>query len=81
MTNSARSATSLHEPEPSDSVAYLAKLLFATGVLLATALFFGVFFIFPLIRTQVKEEGKLRAMTHRSARAPKRWSRRRSPTA
>ena len=40
-----------------------AKLLFATGVLLATALFFGVFFIYPLIRTQVKEEGKLRAMT------------------
>ena len=39
------------------------KLLFATGVLLATALFFGVFFIYPLIRTQVKEEGKLRAMT------------------
>ena len=32
-------------------------------MLLATALFFGVFFIFPLIRTQVKEEGKLRAMT------------------
>ena len=45
------------------SVAYLSKLLFATGVLLATALFFGIFFIFPLIRTQVKEEGKLRAMT------------------
>jgi two-component system cell cycle response regulator len=53
----------LHEPEQSDTVTYLAKLLFATGVLLATALFFGVFFIFPLIRTQVKEEGKLRAMT------------------
>jgi diguanylate cyclase (GGDEF)-like protein len=53
----------LHEPEQSDSVAYLTKLLFATGVLLATALFFGVFFIFPQIRTQVKEEGKLRAMT------------------
>jgi two-component system cell cycle response regulator len=54
---------SLHESGPSDSVTYLTKLLFATGVLLATALFFGVFFIFPLIRTQVKEEGKLRAMT------------------
>ena len=40
-------------------IAYLGKLLFATGVLLATALFFGLFFIFPLIRTQVKEEGKL----------------------
>jgi two-component system cell cycle response regulator len=54
---------SLHGPGSPDSVAYLTKLLFATGVLLATALFFGVFFIFPLIRTQVKEEGKLRAMT------------------
>jgi diguanylate cyclase (GGDEF)-like protein len=32
-------------------------------VLLATALFFGIFFIFPLIRTQAREEGKLRAMT------------------
>src|SRR5690606_19430881 len=40
-----------------------ARLLFATGVLQATALFFGVFFIYPLIRTQVNEEGKLRAMT------------------
>jgi diguanylate cyclase (GGDEF)-like protein len=44
-------------------IAYLNKLLFLTGVLLATALFFGIFFIYPLIREQVKEEGKLRAMT------------------
>ena len=44
-------------------VVYLSKLLFATGVLLTTALFFGMFFIYPLIRVQVKEEGKLRAMT------------------
>ena len=44
-------------------ISYFAKLLFATGVLLATALFFGMFFIYPLIRTQVREEGKLRAMT------------------
>ena len=63
MPSSSSIGHSLHEPEQSDSVAYLTKLLFATGVLLATALFFGVFFIFPLIRTQVKEEGKLRAMT------------------
>ncbi|MGO4836560.1 GGDEF domain-containing protein, partial [Rhizobiaceae sp. 2RAB30] len=41
----------------------LENLLFATGVLLATALFFGIFFIYPLIRIQVKEEGKLREMT------------------
>lgn len=40
-----------------------ARLLFITGVLLATAIVFGLFFIYPLIRTQVKEEGKLRAMT------------------
>jgi two-component system cell cycle response regulator len=44
-------------------VQYLRRLLFATGVLLATALFFGVFFIYPLIRTQVVEESKLREIT------------------
>jgi diguanylate cyclase (GGDEF)-like protein len=44
-------------------VQYLRRLLFATGVLLATALFFGVFFIYPLIRKQVNEQGKLRQMT------------------
>ncbi|MCA9797693.1 MAG: GGDEF domain-containing protein, partial [Candidatus Eremiobacteraeota bacterium] len=38
-------------------------LIFASGVLLATALFFGIFLIYPQIRTQLKEEGKLRAMT------------------
>ena len=46
-----------------ERIVYLNKLLFATGVLLAAALFFGVFFIYPLIRGQVREEGKLRAMT------------------
>jgi diguanylate cyclase (GGDEF)-like protein len=44
-------------------VAYLNRLLSAIGVLVATALFFGVFFIYPLIRKQVREEKKLRAMT------------------
>lgn len=44
-------------------VQYLRRLLFATGVLLATALFFGVFFIYPLIRRQAAEENKLREMT------------------
>ncbi|KFB09737.1 GGDEF domain-containing protein [Nitratireductor basaltis] len=39
------------------------RLIFTTGVLLATATVFGLFFIYPLIRTQVREEGKLRAMT------------------
>ena len=42
---------------------YLRKLLFATGVLLVTAMFFGIFFIYPLIRRQATEEGKLRRMT------------------
>jgi diguanylate cyclase (GGDEF)-like protein len=46
-----------------DEVAYLSKLLFAVGMLLTTALFFGIFFIYPMIRVQVREEGKLRAMT------------------
>ena len=46
-----------------ENVEHLKKLVLATGVLLATALFFGMFFIYPLIRRQVREEGKLRAMT------------------
>lgn len=56
-------AAGVHEPSHMRTVSYLTKLLFATGVLLATALFFGVFFIYPLIRRQAREEGKLRAMT------------------
>lgn len=43
--------------------AYLASLIFGTAILLAVALIFGIFFIYPLIRTQVREEGKLREMT------------------
>lgn len=46
-----------------ETMAYLTTLLFAVGVLLATAIFFGAFFIYPLIRQQVQEQGKLRAMT------------------
>jgi two-component system, cell cycle response regulator len=57
-----KTATSL-PPEQLEVISHLVRLLFASGVLVATALVFGVFFIFPLIRTQVKEEGKLRAMT------------------
>ncbi len=37
--------------------------LLTSGSMLAVALLFGMFFIYPLIRTQVKEQGKLRAMT------------------
>ena len=57
------SPTRLYQLRAVDELAYLEKLLFGTGVLLATALFFGVFFSLPLGRTQVREEGKLRAMT------------------
>ena len=46
-----------------ESIRYIGKLLAATGVLLFTALFFGLFFIYPMIRLQKREEGKLRAMT------------------
>lgn len=46
-----------------EPLAPLATLIFLCGVMLVTSLFFGVFFIYPLIRTQVKEETKLRAMT------------------
>jgi len=46
-----------------ENVGMLQKALVGTGVLLATACIFGVFFIYPLIRTQLREEGKLRAMT------------------
>ncbi|HTV67432.1 MAG TPA: GGDEF domain-containing protein [Rhizobiaceae bacterium] len=53
----------LFQPTGAEMVSYLTRLLFITGVLLATALVFGVFLIYPLIRTQVKEGGKLREMT------------------
>ncbi len=56
-------SATFYAAESLERVSYLSKLLFATGVLLSTALFFGVFFIYPLIRIQVREEGKLRAMT------------------
>jgi diguanylate cyclase (GGDEF)-like protein len=56
-------AAALSDAQRMTGITQLEKLLFATGVLLATALFFGTFFIYPLIRTQVKEEGKLREMT------------------
>ena len=51
------------EAERAANAAYLANLIFGTAVLLAVALVFGAFFIYPLIRIQAKEEGKLRAMT------------------
>jgi two-component system cell cycle response regulator len=45
------------------NMALLSRIIFGSGVLLATASIFGIFFLYPLIRTQVREEGKLRAMT------------------
>ncbi|RWB60489.1 GGDEF domain-containing protein [Mesorhizobium sp.] len=56
-------ATDLDTASRLGRIIYLNKLLFVTGALLAAALFFGIFFIYPLIRGQVREEGKLRAMT------------------
>ena len=49
--------------EGAAQLGYLGRLIFGVEVLLATAIFFGIFFIYPLIRQQVKEEDKLRAMT------------------
>jgi two-component system, cell cycle response regulator len=51
-------------PDRVEQISYLNKLLFATGVLLATALFFGIFFIYPLIRKQATA----RARKHSSMR-------------
>jgi two-component system, cell cycle response regulator len=54
---------SLLDSVAADRVPYLGRLIFGVEVLLATAVLFGVFFIYPLMRTQAREEGKLRAMT------------------
>lgn len=50
-------------PNATSFASYSLQLIFGSGVLLATAAVFGIFFIYPLIRQQVREEGKLRAMT------------------
>lgn len=57
------SAEMLYLPQRMEGVSYLGQLLSLIGVLLATALVFGMFFILPLIRTQVREQSKLKAMT------------------
>jgi diguanylate cyclase (GGDEF)-like protein len=56
-------ALEVRNPDRLVKVTYLNQLLFVTSLLLAAALCFGTFFIYPLIRRQVQEEGKLRAMT------------------
>ena len=53
----------IFEPRQVEQAEYLARVLFIAGGLVVTALLFGTFFIYPLIRTQIREEGKLRAMT------------------
>ncbi len=56
-------AVLMDEPDEAAAVAALSRYLFGVGVLLATCIVFGIFLIYPLIRTQVREEDKLRAMT------------------
>jgi len=46
-----------------DQADVVEQLLFGAGVLLAITILFGLFFIYPLIRRHLSEEGKLRAMT------------------
>ncbi len=53
-----------------DPLAVMGRYAFMSGSLLATACLFGICFIYPQIRTQLREEGKLRAMTEKlSARS------------
>ncbi len=59
----AQTVPDMARADRAETVAYLARLLFFTGVLVGTAVLFGVFFIYPLIRIQAHEEHKLRAMT------------------
>jgi diguanylate cyclase (GGDEF)-like protein len=48
---------------PGAAVPSARSAIVLSGVLVAAAIVFGIFFILPLIRTQVREEVKLRAMT------------------
>ena len=50
-------------PRGFEAASFVGQLMFASGVLLATALFFGMFLIYPLIRTQAREGYALREMT------------------
>lgn len=56
-------ADALYMPGRVEAIETLQTLLPIIAVLLTGTLVFGLFFIFPLIRTQVKEGGKLREMT------------------
>jgi two-component system, cell cycle response regulator len=49
--------------DPDERVRSMRQLGLGAGSLIAAASCFGVLFIFPLLRAQVKEQGKLREMT------------------
>ncbi len=50
-------------PEFLPVLSYVRLKIYAAGGLMIIALIFGLFFIYPLIRRQANEEGKLRKMT------------------
>lgn len=54
---------SLPQHEAGEAISTAIRMIFLAGVLIATALVFGILFIYPQIRQQVREEGKLRQMT------------------
>lgn len=56
-------AEALYTPGWVQSVEAVERLLFMIALLLSGTLVYGLFFIFPQIRTQVKEGGELRQMT------------------
>lgn len=54
----------LSHPEAAQAIiAMMRQSIFISGSMLATACVFGTFFIYPQMRTHIREEGKLRAMT------------------
>ncbi len=60
ITNGGVSAV---QEETAVQFAQLKQLVLAAGALTAAVILFGILFIFPLIRSQAKEHGKLREMT------------------
>lgn len=57
----AKNALALHDGGPDHSA--IQTYIYASGSLLFAAVLFGLFFIYPLIRSTVMEGGKLREMT------------------
>jgi two-component system cell cycle response regulator len=57
-----RTAAEFESTAQLEEMNYLSGLLMGIGALLAAVLFFSVFFIYPLIRIQSREENKLREM-------------------